>query len=82
MKFAIMVWTSGNVRSGSIFGVLDAENPGTLPQGLSKAGHWADYRTVDESRCPFADEAKKAIAAQGYYLMGAGVSVEAAFGSP
>lgn len=82
MRFAVMVWSSGNARAGSIFGVLDADSPGQLPQGLSKAGHWADYRIVDESRCPFAEEAKKAIAAQGYYLIGAGVSVATAFGTP
>jgi hypothetical protein len=45
-------------------------------------GHWEDYRTIDESKFPLAEEAKQAIAAQGYHLIGAGSTFEQAFGDP
>ena len=79
MKFAIMVWVSGQAHATSIFGVLDKENPGKLPM-LGSKGHWADYRSIDGARFIFDAEAKKAIAAEGYYLMGASLTVEQAFG--
>jgi hypothetical protein len=53
MKFAIMAWTSKHALTGSIFGVLDAGNPGKLPQ--FPGGHWSDYRMIDETRFKFAD---------------------------
>ena len=81
MQFAVMTWVSDNVKVGSIFGVLDKDNPGDLPDP-SSVGHWADFREIDESRAPWADEAKEAIAEHGYYLMGAGVTITEAFGDP
>ena len=80
MEFAVMVWNSENVRARSIFGVVDKAKPGQLPDRLSKDGHWEDYLVIDESRCPYAAAAKKAIDAQGYYLIGAGITVATAFG--
>jgi hypothetical protein len=81
MRFAVMTWVRDNVKSGSIFGILDKDNPGKLPS-VSPLGHWADFRVIDENRFKFANDAKKAIAAEGYYLMGASVSVTEAFGEP
>lgn len=81
MQFAIMQWVSEFAKPTSMFGVLDKGNPGKLPM-LSTKGHWADYRTVDERSFKFSAEAKTAINATGYYLMGAGVAVTEAFGDP
>jgi hypothetical protein len=81
MKFAIMAWVSSQARHASIFGVLDKDKPRQLPM-LGPQGHWIDYRTIDESRFVFAAEAKQSIAANGFYLMGASVTIEQAFGSP
>lgn len=79
MQFAVMQWVSEFAKPTSMFGVLDKANPGKLPM-LSPKGHWADYRTIDESRFKFAGDAKTAIATGGYYLMGAGVTVTESFG--
>jgi hypothetical protein len=80
MQFAIMAWTSDDSKVSSIFGIIDRKNPSKLPVFSSK-GHWADFRTVDEGRFKFAEEAKKAIAAHGCYLIGASVTVTEAFGA-
>jgi hypothetical protein len=48
---------------------------------ISSKGHWADFRRIDESRFKFAAEAKAAIAKDGYFLMGASVTVTEAFGA-
>jgi hypothetical protein len=80
MEFAVMTWVSDNVKVGSIFGVLDSMNPKVLPT-VSKHGFWADFRNIDESRFQEAARAKAAIAKDGYYLIGASVTVEEVFGS-
>ena len=68
MKFAVMQWKSAYGGSGSIYGVVDPDKPGKLPN-LGK-GHWAEFRRVDEHRFPQAAEARKAIEAEGFYLFG------------
>jgi hypothetical protein len=80
MQFAIMAWTSDDSMVSSVFGVIDRKNPGKLPM-ISSKGHWAEFRTIDEGRFKFAEEAKKAIAAYGYYLIGVSVTVTEAFGT-
>jgi hypothetical protein len=67
MQFAIMQWLNNGASVGSIYGILDKDNPGQLPT-LSRAGYWSDVREVDESQVPYAGEAKKSIAEHGYYL--------------
>ena len=81
MDFAVWVWVSEVAKTTSIFGVVDAANPGQLPQ-ISQKGHWAEYRRPREDRFPSAADAKAAIAKDGYYLMGASVTVREAFGPP
>lgn len=68
MKFAIMQWRSAHGGTGSIYGVIDPDKPGQLPN-LGK-GHWADFRLTDDRRFPQAAEARKAIEAEGFYLIG------------
>jgi hypothetical protein len=81
MQFAIMAWTHPQSSISSIFGIIDKNNPGKLPM-ITPHGHWSDFTVIHESRFKFAAEAKKAIAANGYYLMGAGGTVTEAFGGP
>ena len=81
MEFAVMVWKGTTAKDESIFGLIDRKDPKKLPK-LSSSGHWEDYRVVDEGRCKFADEAKEAIAKEGYYLLGASITVKEAFGGP
>ena len=81
MLFAVMQWVGDAAKAQSIFGVLDKNKPGQLPSP-SPNGHWADFRTIDESRFKFAAEAKIAITERGYFLMGASVTVTEAFGVP
>ena len=80
MRFAILTWARENVPVGTVFGVLDADNPSWALPVLSSGGHWAIFKTVEEVHFLNAAEAKKAIATDGYYLMGAGVTIEDAFG--
>lgn len=40
----------------------------------------ADFRIIDETQFKFADEAKKSIGKDGYFLMGARVTTTEAFG--
>jgi len=81
MRFAIMTWvpTSDNAKSGTIFGILNNDAPGTLP--LLPSGHWELYRIADEPTLMSADEARQAIAHHGYYLLGAGATPSQAFGA-
>lgn len=67
MIFAVMELKAPNVKG--VFGIVDADstNP-TLPQ--IEGAYWSELRRIDESRAPFADAAKKAIAERGYYLIG------------
>jgi hypothetical protein len=81
MQFAVMTWVAEHAKSCSIFGVLGTSNSGKLPI-ISPNGHWEDFMTIDESRFKFAAEAKTAIATQGFYLIGASVTVIEAFGKP
>lgn len=69
MIFAIMEWIGEGTKSGSVFGIIDKDNPGTLPT-ITEKGHWAQYRLIDEGRFKFASEARASIAKLGYYLMG------------
>ena len=80
MRFAIKTWAGDDVRPESIFGVIDEKGSGKLP-ALSPHGHWADLRIIDETQFKFADEAKKSIGKDGYYLLGAGVTAIEAFGA-
>ncbi|WP_454621931.1 hypothetical protein [Bradyrhizobium cenepequi] len=81
MQFAIMVWIDSDDApdKGSIFGITDKNNPVALPT-LSPTGYWADFRSIDGARFKYAAQAKKAISQHGYYLLGASVTIEEAFG--
>lgn len=81
MQFAVLMWVSDNTKVGSVFGVVDDDKRGPLPNP-SAGGHWAGFRTIDDTRFKFAEDAKRAIARHGYYLMGAGISIDDAFGRP
>ncbi len=76
MRLTIKIWVSNgdNVREGSLFGVVDADNPDQLPITVTD-GHWEVYRTIDESEFKLSAEAKDAIAKHGHYLFGAGSPV-------
>ena len=78
MRFAIMTWvpSSDNAKIGT--GILDNEAPGDLP--LLPGGHWEHYHLADERTLKIAEEARKAIAQHGYYLLGAGETPSEAFG--
>ena len=80
MRFAIMTWAGDDVRPESIFGLTDEKGSGMLP-ALSPYGFWADFRTIDETQFKFADDAKKSIERDGYYLMGASITIAEAFGA-
>lgn len=82
MRFAIMQWVGKSTKSESVFGVIDETVKKPVLPMLSDNGHWADFRLIDESRFLFAKEAKAAIAENGYYLMGASVTITEAFGKP
>jgi hypothetical protein len=82
MRFAILTWAHENTSVGTLFGVLDADNPSWALPVLGSRGYWAVFKTLDEARFPAAAEAKKGIAADGYYLMGAGPTIKEAFGDP
>ena len=49
MRLTLKTWISNgdNVRAGSLFGVVDADNPDLLPLAMAN-GHWEMYRTIDE----------------------------------
>ena len=70
MEVTVMVWSSGNARESSIYGILDKAKPGKLPV-ISDKGHWEDtHKTIKESRFKDAVAAKKSITEVGYYLAG------------
>jgi hypothetical protein len=81
MQFAVMTWVSEHAKSGSIFGVLDKNNPDNLPS-ISPNGHWEYFMTIDETGFRFAAEAQTSIAMHGFYLIGASVTLVEAFGKP
>jgi hypothetical protein len=78
MRFAIKNWVTANdaPRSAALFGVVDADNPGTLPVP-SGDGHWKDVKIVDELGFHKATDAHSVIAKQGYYLFGPDTEVSA-----
>ncbi len=49
MRLTLKTWISNgdNVRAGSLFGIVDADNPDLLPLAMAN-GHWEMYRTIDE----------------------------------
>ena len=73
MRFAIKTWVTvrDNPQSAALFGVLDADNPGSLPIPTGD-GHWEDVKAVDEVEFKLSDAAKPAIAKNGYFLFGRG----------
>ena len=79
MKFVIMKWVGKGSKSGTIFGVLDekVEKP-VLPM-ISPQGHWEEFRRIDERHFKFAVEAKYSNVENGYYLIGASITVTEAF---
>jgi hypothetical protein len=81
MQFAILVWVGADdsAKAGSIFAVVDKDNPGS-PPALSPRGYWDEFRLIDESKFKFAADARNAISQHGYYLMGASVTIGEAFG--
>ena len=70
MHFSVMNWESPTTRSKSVFGVVDAANPQLLPT-LSPKGFWAHFADVEGARFADAEAAEAAIAAHGFYLLGA-----------
>jgi len=68
MEFILMKLVGQSIRPGSIFGILDKDNPGQLPP--APGGYWSDHGTMTEENFPFAVEAKQAIAKSGYFLVG------------
>ena len=79
MRFVIMSWSGDGSRTQSIFGVTNEKGSGKLP-AISPHGYWADFRIIDEAQFKFAEEAKASIGKDGYFLMGAGVTIAEAFG--
>lgn len=71
MRFEIFSWVSNvdSPGSGSILGIVDKDNPCPLP-AISAQGYWSEFRSIDERQFKFAEDAKKAIALHGFYLMG------------
>jgi hypothetical protein len=69
MHFTVMNWESPTTRS-NVFGVVDAANPKLLPT-LSPKGFWAHFADVEGARFAAAEAAEAAIAAHGFYLLGA-----------
>ncbi len=80
MRFAIMTWvpSSDNAKIGTIFAIVNNDAPADLP--LFPGGHWERYHIADERTLKFAEEARKAIAQHGYYLLGAGETPSETFG--
>ena len=68
MEFILMKLVGQSIRPGSIFGILDKDNPGQLPP--APGGRWSDHGTMTDENFPFAAEAKQAIAKSGYFLVG------------
>jgi hypothetical protein len=68
MEFILMKLVGQSIRPGSIFGILDKDNPGQLPP--APGGYWSDHGTMTDENFPFAAEAKQAIAKSGYFLVG------------
>jgi hypothetical protein len=68
MEFVLMKLVGQSIRPGSIFGILDKDNPGQLPP--APGGYWSDHGAMTEENFPFAAEAKQAIAKSGYFLVG------------
>jgi hypothetical protein len=68
MEFILLKLVGRSIRPGSIFGILDKDNPGQLPP--APGGYWSDHGTMTEENFPFAVEAKQAIAKSGYFLVG------------
>jgi hypothetical protein len=67
MEFILMKLVGQGIRPGSIFGILDKDNPGQLPP--APGGYWSDHGAMTEENFPFAAEAKQAIAKSGYFLV-------------
>jgi hypothetical protein len=81
MRFAVMNWVSECAKPTTVFGVVDKDSSGDLPQ-LTSTGYWTAFCDLDEADFRFADAAREAIARHGFYVMGAGVTVTEAFGAP
>ena len=66
MEFVLMKLVGTGVRPGSIFGILDKDNPGRLPR--APGGYWSDHGTMTDENFRFAAEAKRAIAKSGDHV--------------
>lgn len=77
MRLTIKAWKSNadEVLASSLFGVVDADQPGTLPIALGD-GHWETFRIIEDVDFKLSAEAKAAIAKHGYYIFGAGAHVD------
>ena len=75
MRSVIKAWitVSDIPQSATLFGVLDADRPGTLPVPSSD-GHWEDVKTATELGFQLTEVARTQIAKQGYYLFGPGTN--------
>jgi hypothetical protein len=56
MEFILMKLVGQSIRPGSIFGILDKDNPAQLPP--APGGYWSDHGTMTDENFPFAAEAK------------------------
>ena len=65
------LWSNSR-RSQTTTAMLNALTP--------RGGHWEHCHLADERTLKIAEEARKAIAQHGYYLLGAGVTPSEAFG--
>ena len=80
MQFAVMMWSSRNTQPRSIFGVFDPANAQAVLPRVSSHGFWEDFRIIEESRFPRAAEMKATLGKDGYFLIGAGATIDEVFG--
>jgi hypothetical protein len=57
MEFVLMKLVGQSIRPGSIFGILDKDNPGQLPP--PPGGYWSDHGAMTEQNFPFARQNKR-----------------------
>lgn len=74
--WAIINWIKKDNKRSKIWAILPVESRAVLPQ-IDTDGYWEEFRRIASDRFPEAEDAKAAIADDGFYFTRESVAIGA-----
>ncbi|WP_222877262.1 hypothetical protein [Terrihabitans soli] len=79
--WAIMNWVKKGEERSKVWAILPLDTRAALPL-IGENGYWDEFRKIDSTRFAEFEEAKEAIAADGFYFTRESTAIGALTGTP